>query len=224
MHEIRIKVSQEEVDGDPAAIGQRVKAFRTMRRITLRELAEATQTTASFISQFERGLSGANTSTLMRIATALGVSIADFFDSGEISAHQVLTPAMRPALPVAEGYRKTLLSRRPIREFEVYVGEFEPGGSTGDRPYSHGDAHEMCLVLQGDVELTIGDAVYRMKAGDSIEYSTAIPHKTRNIGGTRAEVLWIISPPTSAINDLNQYRPGYGARPDPIGPGRGGQK
>jgi len=224
MQENRAKVSRDEVDGEPAAIGQRVKAFRTMRRVTLRELAEATQTTPSFISQFERGLSGANTSTLMRIATALGVSIADFFDSGAISSHQVLSPAMRPALPVAEGYRKTLLSRRPIREFEVYVGEFEPGGSTGDRPYSHGEAHEMCLVLQGDVELTIGEAVYRMKAGDSIEYSTATPHKTRNVGNVRAEVLWVISPPTSAIKDLNQYRPGYGARPDPIGLARDDQK
>ena len=206
MNEIRAKVSRDEVDGDPATIGQRVKAFRTMRRITLRELAEATQTTASFISQFERGLSGANTSTLMRIATALGVSIADFFDSGAIPSHQVLSRAMRPALPVSEGYRKTLLSRRPIREFEVCVGEFEPGGSTGDQPYSHGNAHEMCLVLQGEVELTIGESVYRMKAGDSIEYSTAIPHKIRNVGHARAEVLWVISPPTSAIKDLNQYR------------------
>lgn len=214
MYENRAKASRDEVGEDLAAIGLRVKAFRTMRRITLRELSEATQTSASFISQFERGLSGANTSTLMRIATALGVSIADFFDNGAVSSHQVLSRAMRPALPVAEGYRKTLLSRRPIREFEVYVGEFEPGGSTGDQPYSHGDSQEMCLVLQGDVELTIGEVLYGMKAGDSIEYSAALPHKIRNVGSARAEVLWVISPPTSAIKDLKQYRSGYGARPD----------
>jgi transcriptional regulator with XRE-family HTH domain len=199
MHEIRTTNLQDDVCGDPAVIGQRVNAFRTMRRITQRQLAEATQTTASFISQFERGLSGAHAGTLMMIATALDVSIADLFDSRKTLSHEVLSPAMRSVLPEAEGYRKTLLSRRSSREFEVYVGEFEPGGSTGDIQHSRSESHEMCLVLQGDVELTIGAAVYRMKAGDSIEYSTAIPHKTGNVGSGRAEVVWMTAPRTSAI-------------------------
>lgn len=176
--------------------------------MTLRQLADLSQTTASFISQFERGLSGANTSTLMRIASALSVSISDLFEDGSIEPHQVLTRALRPALPVAENYRKTLLSRRPVREFEVYVGEFGPGGTTGDKPYTHGHAHEMFLVLQGEVELSLGDATYRMRTGDSIEYPTSTPHKTRNVGDADAEVLWIISPPTSGLTELEKYNPG----------------
>lgn len=188
-------------------IGRRIKGFRTTRRLTLRELGELTGTTASFISQLERGLSGVNTSTLMRIATALGIGISDLFEERHTSPHQVLRRGERPALPPSEGYRKMLLSRRPIREFEVYAGEFDPGGSTGDLPYAHGGTNEMFLVLRGEVELTLGTDLFFLKEGDSIEYATSTPHKTRNVGSKVAEVLWIISPPTSGVADLDQYIP-----------------
>ncbi|MEP9371911.1 XRE family transcriptional regulator [Mesorhizobium sp. KR1-2] len=186
-------------------LGDRVKAYRTARRLTLRQLGDMVGTTASFLSQLERGLSGANTSTLMLIANALGISVADLFDEAEISPHQVLTRAERPALPVSEGYRKTLLSRRPIHAVEVYSGEFAVGGSTGDQPYTHGDAHEMFIVLRGRLQLTLGEESFILGEGDSIEYATSTPHKTINIGDTPAEVLWIIAPPTSGAVDLDQY-------------------
>lgn len=196
----------KEADGS-SGIGQRIKTFRTTRRLTLRQLGEMTGTTASFISQLERGLSGANTSTLMRIATALGISISDLFEDGKVSTHQVIRKADRPALPPSVGYRKTLLSSRPIREFEVYGGEFDAGGSTGEDAYVHGGTNEMFLVIRGEVELTLGTEHFILREGDSIEYSTSTPHKSRNIGPKRAEVLWIISPPTSGVAELDQYIP-----------------
>ena len=186
-------------------LGNRVKAYRTARRLTLRQLGEMAGMTASFISQLERGLSGANTSTLMSIANALGISVADLFDESDVSAHKPLKRTERPALPFSEGYRKMLLSRRPIRDVEVYCGEFEIGGSTGDLPYTHGNAHEMLLVLKGCLKLTLGDESFTLEAGDSIEYATSTPHKTVNVGTTPAEALWIIAPPTSGAVDLDQY-------------------
>lgn len=193
------------------AIGEKVKAFRTARRMSLRALGEATGTTASFLSQFERGLSGVNTSTLMRIAGALGISLTDLFDEASPPVGLVLRKADRPTLPPAEGYRKMLLSRRPIRDMEVYIGEFDPGGSTGDTPYSHGDSQELFLVLRGTVELTLASECHVLSAGDSIEYRSSVPHKTVNIGAEPAEVLWMIAPPTSVADDLDQYLP----RPGP---------
>ncbi|MBL0371228.1 helix-turn-helix transcriptional regulator [Rhizobium sp. KVB221] len=188
-------------------IGQRIKAFRTTRRLTLRQLADMTGTTASFISQLERGLSGVNTNTLMRIANALAIGIADLFEDRKVSLHQVIRRADRPALPPSVGYRKTILSSRPIREFEVYGGEFGPGESTGKDAYVHGGTNEMFVVLRGEVELTLGSEQFVLREGDSIEYSTTTPHKTRNVGPERAEVLWIISPPTSGVVELDQYIP-----------------
>ena len=193
------------------AVGEKVKAFRTARRMSLRTLGDATGTTASFLSQLERGLSGVNISTLMRIASALGISLTDLFEDATPPVGRVLRKAERPALPPAEGYRKMLLSRRPIRDMEVYIGEFDPGGSTGEKPYSHGDSHELFFVLRGTVELTLGDERHVLSAGDSIEYPSSVPHKTENIGTETAEVLWMIAPPTSVADDLDKYLPRPGS-------------
>lgn len=191
----------------PGSVGGKVKAFRTARRMSLRALGDATGTTASFLSQLERGLSGVNASTLMRIAEALGISLTDLFEDTAPPVGRVLRKSERPALPPAEGYRKMLLSRRPIRDMEVYIGEFDPGGSTGETPYSHGDSHELFFVLRGTVELTLADEQHVLSAGDSIEYPSSVPHKTVNIGAETAEVIWMIAPPTSGAADLDQYLP-----------------
>ncbi|MFD1329859.1 helix-turn-helix domain-containing protein [Mycoplana ramosa] len=193
------------------AVGEKVKAFRTARRMSLRALGDATGTTASFLSQLERGLSGVNISTLMRIAGALGISLTDLFDDAAPPVGRVLRKGERPALPPAEGYRKMMLSRRPIRDMEVYIGEFDPGGSTGEKPYSHGDSHELFFVIRGEVELTLGDERHLLSDGDSIEYPSSVPHKTVNIGTEPAEVLWMIAPPTSVADDLDQYLPRPGS-------------
>lgn len=190
-----------------AVIGGKIKIFRTARRLSLRALGDATGTTASFLSQLERGLSGVNVSTLMRIAGALGISLADLFEDESPPVGRVMRKEERPALPPAEGYRKMLLSRRPIRDMEVYIGEFDPGGSTGETPYSHGNSHELFFVIRGEVELTLGKERHVLSSGDSIEYPSSVPHKTLNIGAEIAEVIWMIAPPTSLADDLDQYVP-----------------
>lgn len=186
-------------------LGQRLKSLRLGRRLSLRELAEMTGTSASFISQLERGLTGASTASLNQMASALGVSVAMLFEESANANHGVLRRSERPSLPPGDGCRKMLLSRPPLSDMEVYVGEFDIGGSTGSALYTHGDAHEMLVVLRGIVEVSLGDARHILEEGDSIEYATSTPHRSENIGSGRAEVMWIIAPPTSARAELDQY-------------------
>lgn len=200
-----VDIANEPADGR-AGLPARLRWLREARNITLRQLGDAAGTSASFISQLERGLTGTTTSTLMRIANALGVSIADLFDDRPAQTHRVLKRAHRPVLPMREGCLKSLLSERPVTAFEVYAGEFDVGGSTGEKLYTHGNAHEMLVVLRGTVEVSLGPDRFVLEEGDSIEYPTTTPHRTANLGSSRAEVLWIISPPTSSPELLDQYR------------------
>ena len=186
-------------------LGARLKSLRLARRLSLRDLAEATGTSASFISQLERGLTGASTASLNQMASALGVSVAMLFAESAAENRGVLRRSERPSLPPSDGCRKMLLSRPPLSDMEVYIGEFDIGGSTGPSLYTHGDAHEMLIVLRGIVEVSLGDARHVLEEGDSIEYATSTPHRSENIGSGRAEVMWIIAPPTSARAELDQY-------------------
>jgi transcriptional regulator with XRE-family HTH domain len=200
--------SDQGLDGHAVAMQRlaiRIRSLRAARMLSLRRLADLAGTSPSFLSQLERGLTGASTSTLNQIASALGISVADLFEERSAAVHNVLKRSLRPALPPTYGCRKTLLSARPVRHSEVYIGEFEIGGSTGPNLYTHGHAHEMLVVLRGVVEVSLGEERLVLEEGDSIEYSTETPHRTVNIGNGRAEVMWIIAPPTSARTDLAEY-------------------
>jgi mannose-6-phosphate isomerase-like protein (cupin superfamily) len=81
-------------------------------------------------------------------------------------------------------------------KLQVIESIIEPGGGTGDEPYAHDSDEECVLILEGSIDLTIGDAVYHLTVGDSITHSSRLPHSNRNNGETRARVLFILTPPS----------------------------
>ncbi|MBS7543844.1 helix-turn-helix domain-containing protein [Ancylobacter oerskovii] len=190
---------------DAGVLAARLKRFRLARRLSLRQLGEMTGTSASFLSQLERGRSGASPSTLIQIAGALGIRVADLFGDQPAPVNAVLKRGQRPALPENGGCRKTLVSQRPLHEFEVYIGEFDIGGTTGEALYTHGGHHELLVVLRGIVGVHLADETHVLEEGDSIEYAPSTPHKTVNLGNGRAEVMWIIAPATSSAEELDLY-------------------
>jgi transcriptional regulator with XRE-family HTH domain len=177
-------------------VGERLRAIRRSRRCTLRTVADRSGLSESFLSQVERGRSSASIASLRRIADALGVSIADLFELDEVPEPRVLRRDERPALAFGVLGRKLLLTPRPLENLEVFVGQLEVGGSTGDQPYAHGDSEELFVVLSGTVQLELGGEVFPLEHGDSIDYRSSTPHRASNAGDDLAEVMWIISPPS----------------------------
>jgi transcriptional regulator with XRE-family HTH domain len=176
-------------------VGERLRTFRRRRRLTLKAIADRAGVSESFLSQVERGRTGASLMSLQRIAHALGVSVADLFEPDGGARPQVLRAEDRPVLSFGK-LEKHLLTPRPLENLEVIVGVFDPGGSTGDEPYTHGDSEELCVVLSGRIEAQIGSDFYEMGPGDSIDYRSSMLHNFRNVGTGVAEVMWIISPPS----------------------------
>ncbi len=179
----------------PIEVGQRLRLIRLRRRMTLKAVAARAGVSESFVSQVERNRTGASLVSLQRIAHALSVSVADLFEPDGGKRPQVLRARARPVLSFGT-LQKQLLTPKPLEHLEVIVGVFEPGGSTGDEPYTHGDSEELCVVLSGRVEAQIGTEFYEMEAGDSIDYRSSMLHNFRNIGPDTAEVMWIMSPPS----------------------------
>ncbi len=177
-------------------VGERLRQIRSRRRQTLREVAERAGLSESFLSQVERGRASASVASLRRIADALGVAISDLFQPAEASRPRVLRRDDRPSLAFGILGRKLLLTPKPLHHLEVFVGELDPEGSTGAEQYAHGDSEELFVVIHGTVQLELGDDLFELEAGDSIDYRSAVPHRISNLGDDVAEVMWIISPPS----------------------------
>lgn len=184
------------MDSVEPEIGQRLREIRQARRRTLKSVAGSAGISESFLSQVERGTASASIATLKGVANALGVRMGDLFDGGFMALPKVLRKHERPAIHIDVLGTKYQLTPHPVDNLEVYLAEFDPGGSTGGPEYSHGNSDEFVFVLSGTVEIHVDDEAFVLDAGDSIIYRSSSTHSTKNVGDEPAEVLWVISPPS----------------------------
>jgi transcriptional regulator with XRE-family HTH domain len=185
-------------DGNGAVhveLGERIRGIRRLRRRTLKEIATAAGISESFLSQLERGRTNATIATLQRLATALGIEVSDLFSTGS-SRPRVIRRDAREFVAWGSQGRKALLTPKPFHSLEVVVARFEPGGSTGDEPYTHGDSEELLIVVEGSVHVQLGTEIHDVTAGDSVHYQSSTPHRVSNPYDETAEVLFVISPPS----------------------------
>src|SRR3972149_3670761 len=64
-------------------VGQRLRALREERGLSLRGLAKASELSPNALSQIERGNVSPSVSTLNRLATAMGMPVTAFFEVGQ---------------------------------------------------------------------------------------------------------------------------------------------
>jgi transcriptional regulator with XRE-family HTH domain len=184
---------ERETDVD---VGERLRAIRHLRRLTLRDVADRAGVSESFVSQVERGKASASVASLQRLAGALGIAVSDLFSPDGTTRPRLLRRGDRTTMAFGRLGGKSLLTPKPFHSLEVVTADFAPGGSTGDEPYTHGDSEELFLVLSGRVHLQLGTDVLELEKGDCAHYRSSTPHRVVNVGDERAEVLFVISPPS----------------------------
>jgi len=176
-------------------VGERIRGLRKARGLSLKEIALSAGLSAGFLSQVERGLSSASVRALAGIAEALGVMISDIFpaDEGVEGANQIVARIKdRKRIDLAQtGVTKELLTPFPTSpRLDIYMMTLEPGGSSGDEPYSH-DGEEAGMVLEGGLELVVDGRKYVLGEGDSFRFKSTRPHQFSNAGDRVARALWV---------------------------------
>lgn len=72
-------------------VGTRIREIRKQKGLTILELATAINSDVGNISRLERNKQGYSDAILSKIASALGVAVADLFSDGEIEQKQEIT-------------------------------------------------------------------------------------------------------------------------------------
>jgi transcriptional regulator with XRE-family HTH domain len=163
--------------------------------LTLKQVAERAHVTASFISQLERGKANPSLSTLKDIADLFGITIGALLDStaNKPNPCPVLRKGERKTLLAGENATFELLSQGSDLNCELVVNEYAPGASTGP-PFTH-RGFECGYVISGRLRVKLGDEAYFLRAGDSITFSSTIPHLIVNPTKKKAMTIWANSIP-----------------------------
>jgi transcriptional regulator with XRE-family HTH domain len=177
-------------------IGGGLRQARRRRGMTLRALAQAAGVTESFLSQVERDVASPSIASLRRIAVALGLSIGEILD--QAGPHGQLVRAVDRRVVTYPGLaaRDEFLTDGSGGRLQVILSVIEPGGGTGAEAYAHESDEECLVVLDGSVDLWVGEEQYRLEVGDAIRYSSRIPHRNQNPGPGQARVLFVLTPPS----------------------------
>lgn len=188
----------EVLQAEPAdlLLGARIRSLRMARHLTLRDVAARTGLTQSFLSQVERDLATPSIASVQRIAHALGLTIGRLFEEAEPAGSVVRRADRRRVSYPGLGSVDEFLTREGNGSLQVILSTIDPGGGTGDEPYTHESDEEVVVVLEGQLELWVGDEHYHLAEGDAIAYSSRLPHRNRNPGTTTARVLFCLTPPS----------------------------
>lgn len=182
------------------ALGLRIKHARMLNGMTLKTLAEAAQCSESLLSRVERSQTMPSLATLHRLARALGTNVAELSVAEAPSNSPITRANARPTVAFggARGQPGIRLERvvMPVRgqllQADIHV--LDPGAASLESITHAGE--EVGYVLEGELELRLGDAVHRLGAGDSFYFASDTPHSYLNPGSTTCRVLWVNTPAT----------------------------
>ncbi len=175
-------------------LGEKIRKKRMEKEMSLSQLAENIGRTASYLSQIERDLAEPSLSSLRQIARVLEVPIF-YFLLDEARDRPLVKKAERKTLQFPAAHQiYELLSPDLNHNIEMIQARLEPGATTCQEPLSH-PGEECILVLQGEMEIQVGEEHYSLESGDSIHYYAAIPHRIKSTGQEELIFVSAISPP-----------------------------
>lgn len=197
-------VPQADSDTQRQVVGERIRAVRLGRGMSLRELARRLNVSAGHISQVERGLVTPSISLVYAIASELSIGMNDLFgnNAGGHRKQENITRTQgeelfvtrvgeRRTIDLETGVRWELLtptSREPVdfREivYPVGAGSEQPGG------FVRHSGHEYGLVLSGIMRVQLDFEEYELGPGDSIAFDSRVPHRFWNEGTETVNAVW----------------------------------
>ena len=199
--------------------GQKVRTKRRKQMMTLKQLAEKTRLSVSYLSEIERGLAQPSISSFKKIAQAMDFSLFNVSENQDSSngyqgwlgsgEDRYVRPSRYPkgVKVVRAGQRKKimypnqpnnlheLLTPDLNRLLEVNYFQCDPGFDSGPDPIVDPPGEKFLFILKGSVEYRIGEEVVRLNKGDSVSYPGDVPVSFRVLSNETLEAIGVITPP-----------------------------
>ncbi len=165
--------------------GNAIRKIRRNKKMTMQDLSDKVGVSKSLISQVERGEVLPSLTTLEKIANVLQIPITDFFEveSEEINEEDIIVrknerkKIIMPGSPVIYN----LLTSSLKNKIEFLLIEVPPRVCKDryDTTFKH-KGEEYFMVLEGQLNLSIGDKEFVLNEGDSGRFNSGIAHAFEN--------------------------------------------
>lgn len=178
-------------------IGTHLKQIRTKRGFTLLSVAEAIGVTSGLLSQIENGKTSPSINTLTEILTFYRVPLSEFFKQLEKQDVVIVSSDEVETIKGKNGIRVSLLASKldhnTLESYRVELASDEklrlkshPADFNGER---------FVLVVNGEIGISVGEGIYELKTGDSINFKSYLQCTVWRSSAKKAEIFVNGAPP-----------------------------
>ena len=175
------------------SLGNRLRDLRRDQGLSLRALAEKSGLSANTLSLIENGKTSPSVATLQQIALALNIPITAFFEAQS---------SRDPVIHTRRGHRTSSAFRHGRLEelgsgvgnegLQPFIVTFDPRADSGPQPLSH-DGSEFVMCMSGRVIYNVAGEDYTLEPGDSLLFSSRIPHTWFNPLDEPSQVMIVMA-------------------------------
>lgn len=151
-------------------IGARIRLLRAARSLTLDQLAERAEVSRAMLSRIERGESSPTAQLLNKVCSGLGITLSVLFAGTDAPARPLARRREQPTWrdPASRYLRRHVSPPGTGSPVDIVEVEFPPCGTVGfDRQRLPG-ADQHIWVLDGTLDLTLGEETFRLDTGDCL--------------------------------------------------------
>ena len=174
-------------------IGERIRTRRKEMELSLRQLGERTNVSASFLSQVENDQVSPSLNSLQSIAMALQVPM--FYFLNDSHGGEIVRAGKRRKLYFPDskiGY--DLLTPDFSRQMMAFIIRMEPHACRIAMPLAK-PTEQWMHVSQGCMEIDVGEETHMLETGDTIYFDGDLLREFRSICSEELIILCCITPP-----------------------------
>ncbi len=172
-------------------IGKKIKKVRTEKKMSYDNLANETGFSVEFLKEIETGKKTPPVGALLQISRALRIDSGFFLKEQETKLEKRINDYTKRT----DNYAYTTLTpgaeNKHLKAFKVTVDPKQDHEGVG---YQH-EGEEFVYLLNGKMEIMVGDHINKLEVGDSLHFNSGIRHQMKNIGKESAELLVVIYGP-----------------------------
>lgn len=178
-------------------LGALLRAIRSSRHLTIKEVAAKAGVSSSLLSQIERNRISPSLDTLLQILEVYGVPPNKFFKDYETNSRVEIIRKDDRKIYQRKGFKyEKLCGDSQIKgnhSFNAFFLELSPGQQRGDESNGH-LGRELGIVVEGSAQLVYGDETYEIHQGDSVSFFSEIPHVIKNSSDHIFRAYWVVTP------------------------------
>ncbi|MCP5050023.1 MAG: helix-turn-helix transcriptional regulator, partial [bacterium] len=177
-------------------IGQRIRKIRQEKGLSLEELSKLTGFEVQFLSSLEKNEAQPQLGTVIKLSKALDSAFGRLVSGGGDKLYSITRKNERRSISRSTSHKgqtqvylyKSLAPDVKGRHMEALIVQLE---EDPEREISVHEGEEFIFVLDGVVEMGIGEDNFQLEPGDSVYYLSTTPHHIASKSG-KATVLAVL--------------------------------